>query len=538
MYTAHYPPEILNLINSFDRHYDHDLPQLADTIKVLDAYATKHQDHSLKGFVHYHAAKLALLTGQDVPEYRRHLIQAIRLLRSEDDADTLGGCYNLAGVECMEYCNYDLAISHFLTALQVLEPLHDHMIAAMVNSNIGTLYADIGDYAQALHYMQECIRLMELNKPTGDERDIYLVGVCASGWHAMEVGDAAAARSAYDKLWQLKMDVSVPPETMLSTNVLAFEARYAYEAGEFEDADRLIKELIGSLHHVNRISAAADDLCRFAHFMIWAERFQDALQILTFLDQLDSASISPAERIMIAEAYIRYATARRDDALLKTWQKAYYDLNHAIVRSKNDIYTFSIELARLRDAGGKNRLLDLEEDVRIRRQKDVDATTLLPSRRQFNQDLLEAYRRAVRDDTPLGIAAIEIDGYEDLLNQYARSVVHVFLNHVAECLRDVATDATSCYRYGAGRFLMIYRNTSNHEIYARATLLQEAVAAVPVVVEELGTSIPVTISQGISNRVPSERVHIWDFVSDANNAIATLRRQDAVNEIAFNAHKH
>lgn len=537
MYTSHYPPDILKLIDSFDRHYDHDLPQLAESIAVLKAYAEEQNDDSLLGFTHYHAAKVALLTRQDVPSYRKHLAEAVRLLQSEDDADILGGCYNLAGVECLEHCNYDLALSHFLTALRILEPLHDHMVSALVNSNIGTLYADIGDFSQALHYAQESMRLMEINRPTGDEVEIYLVGVCASGWHAMEVGDSAAARTAYDKLWQLKMDVTVSPESVLSSTALAFEARYAYEAGEFEDANRLIRELLEGLNDVNRISAAADDLCRFTRFLLWAEHYEEARQILAFLDGMDSYSISLAERIMIAEAYLRYAQAVQDADLIREWQEKYYTLNHSLTISKNDVYTFSIELAALRDGAGKNRLMQLEEDVRLRRQKDIDSITLLPSRRQFNQDLLEAYRKAVRDDTSLGIAAIEIDGYDDLVNRHPRAVITALLKYVAERMRESATDATSGYRYGAGRFLMIYRNMSNHEIYARATTLQEAVAAAPVYVEESKTSVPVTISQGISNRVPSERVHLWDFVSDANNAIYSIQRQKAVNEVAFNAHK-
>ena len=539
MYTAQFSDEIKNIIEQYDHQsYDYDVDELIADIQKIETYAQDNDATSLMGYVNYQRAKLALLHDQNFPAYREHLMQAIKQLQDPDDADMLASCYNLAGIESMEHCNYELAITLFLTAARILEPLRDYQVSAMINANIGSLYADIGDYTQALTYLTECIRLMEMRKPEGGEVALHLVGVCLNGWFALEVGDKAAARTAYDKLWQVKMDITVPPESLLNVTVLAFEARYAYDAGEFEEADRLIAEALSSMKDVNRATAAAEDLCRFADFLLRIEKYQETKVILDFLEQDHAPEIAPSEQIAVAALYLQYAEKMQDEALIKERQKIYYRLNRDLLITKNDIYTFSLELAALRDDTGKSRLLELEEDVRRNRQRDIDPTTLLPSRRQFNQHLLEAYRKAVRDDTALGIATIEIDGYEDIVNANTRDTIGIVLRHVADVLRSATNDKCSCYRYGGGRFLMIYRTMSNHEIYAKATFIRESISEAGITPAGGGTPIHITVSQGISNRIPNERVFIWDFVSEANKALSALRRQKTSNEIAFNARKH
>ena len=201
MFTNDYPREIQEHIRSLTAHYTFDFEHNKISLAAIEAYMAEHSDPSLDGFVHFIHAKLALMHQRDIKAYREHLLQAIALLQNEDDADILASCYNLIGVECLEYCNYDLAVSHFLTALRVLEPLHADPMAAVVSSNLGMLYAAIGDFHTALSYTQKMLHMVEQLSPAARDCDVYLAGICLNGWYALEVQDMSAARSSYDKLW-------------------------------------------------------------------------------------------------------------------------------------------------------------------------------------------------------------------------------------------------------------------------------------------------------------------------------------------------
>lgn len=536
MYTAYYPEEIREKIEHVNRPYAHEIEQLDEVIDALFVYATDTDDEELLGFVHYQIAKKEFLAGH-IAEYRQHLVDAIRLLQKGAEKETLAGCYNLIAVDNVNRGNYDLAINHFLTARSLLVDYTELPILGLIDCNTADLYGILGDIKSALYYSQ---RGMDFLKPlirNGENYLIYLVALSIHGWFAMDGGNMLSARSVYDRLWELKMDVAIPQENLVSIGVLSFEARYAHVMKEEAEVRTCLDKIRELVDHSRFISGVTDDLCRLTRYLIPEGYLDDAKHILLRLDKAAEESGLLNLRSMVTRLHIEYAKKTHDNALLEEKLELFYQLEQAVNAEKSDSYTFSIELSALQNADEKTRLFTLEEDVRSRRQLDFDSVTFLPSRRQFNHRAVEIFRQAKRNERHFAVAIIDIDDFNTLRANRSRATIDKIMRAIADHLREMVTDKILCYRYGPERFLMVYDNMSNHEIYARATTLRDAVAKTKITSVVTQTEVSITVSQGICNAVPSSRLRMWDFLAEADSSLRNLHKNNTPHEIAFYSHR-
>lgn len=144
---------------------------------------------------------------------------------------------------------------------------------------------------------------------------------------------------------------------------------------------------------------------------------------------------------------------------------------------------------------------------RLDRLSRHDALTGLANRRHFDEEVLQEWRRATRQHTPLAILMIDIDHFK----HYNDTLGHV---NGDGCLRKVASIIAAharrpgeiAVRYGGEEFLLMLPDTSREAACQQAQRLIEAVreARLPHA-PGLGRDV-VTVSIGVAAVVPGTRM--------------------------------
>jgi len=104
-------------------------------------------------------------------------------------------------------------------------------------------------------------------------------------------------------------------------------------------------------------------------------------------------------------------------------------------------------------------ITDLTSDEDNRLQKQTDALTGLPNRRQFLEKAAYELERADRFQQNLCVAMLAIDGLEDLVRQHGRQPGDEILIRFARSLRRNTRKFDQIGRYGDNQFAILYANT-------------------------------------------------------------------------------
>ncbi|MBQ7372769.1 MAG: GGDEF domain-containing protein, partial [Blautia sp.] len=90
---------------------------------------------------------------------------------------------------------------------------------------------------------------------------------------------------------------------------------------------------------------------------------------------------------------------------------------------------------------------------------------------------------------------------------------------VADVLQEFQSDTVFFARYGGDEFVLLYLDYTDEEIRGMADRLSQRVKEVT-----RKRSLPeLSISQGVCNRVPSEKERLWDFSTAADHALYRVK---------------
>ena len=95
----------------------------------------------------------------DIEEYLKLNIRALRLANATKNRREEGICNNNIGLYYWKRCDYSKALKNFQLALEFAEKEHEIEIESLGASNISLIYKDIGEYDKALQYISRVIKI-------------------------------------------------------------------------------------------------------------------------------------------------------------------------------------------------------------------------------------------------------------------------------------------------------------------------------------------------------------------------------------------
>ncbi len=168
---------------------------------------------------------------------------------------------------------------------------------------------------------------------------------------------------------------------------------------------------------------------------------------------------------------------------------------------------------------------DLEEANRtLSRVALLDGLTGVPNRRSMDEMLENAWRRAVRNRTPLSLILIDIDHFKEFNDTFGHVAGDRCLVRVAnEMRRTLRRPDDFLARYGGEEFLAFPASAPVEAAFGLAERLRLLVEQLPVEVPASGELARVTISAGVAGIDSVVDGSVTDLIESADRALYSAK---------------
>jgi diguanylate cyclase (GGDEF)-like protein len=167
----------------------------------------------------------------------------------------------------------------------------------------------------------------------------------------------------------------------------------------------------------------------------------------------------------------------------------------------------------------QRRALIVEQNSGLLRQVQTDALTGVANRRCFDETLLSSWREAQLSGSALGLIMIDVDQFKEFNDFYGHQCGDDCLRKVAAQLRGAARKTDLVARYGGEEFAVILPDATLGVAVEAAERLREAIAAMHLRHEGLGTSATLTISLGVASAVPGAEHSARELIEVADRRL-------------------
>ena len=144
-----------------------------------------------------------------------------------------------------------------------------------------------------------------------------------------------------------------------------------------------------------------------------------------------------------------------------------------------------------------------------------DELTDFGNKRALASSLHREAELAIRHNTPLSIAMLDVDHFKAINDCYGHIAGDSILKDLAATIKKCARQSDLCFRYGGEEFLLILDNSDEHQAYLVAERIRKTVAEYTYLYN--GKIIPVTISLGTATFNQKETLE--NFQTRADKAL-------------------
>ncbi|MDY7020687.1 MAG: diguanylate cyclase [Cyanobacteriota bacterium] len=157
---------------------------------------------------------------------------------------------------------------------------------------------------------------------------------------------------------------------------------------------------------------------------------------------------------------------------------------------------------------------------------NIDGLTQIANRRSFDQAFEREWKRCFREQQPLSIILSDVDCFKSYNDYYGHQRGDECLIQVAQAIAQaVKRPGDLVARYGGEEFVVILPNTNGKGAVQVAQTIQEQIRQLQISHAESFISQYVTISMGISSRIPSHFIPSQTLVSEADHALYQAKQQ-------------
>lgn len=249
-----------------------------------------------------------------------------------------------------------------------------------------------------------------------------------------------------------------------------------------------------TIFRTGNLSSAGQIIFAFTNSLLLAKRFSNSLE---------------HEEVMIAE--LTEINTNLDDLVFQR-TKALADSNQEIERQK----------------------LQLEKVNRDLRQLSLkDPLTGVWNRRKYDETIDSEWRRCLRYQRPVSLILLDIDYFKQFNDAYGHMAGDECLTKVGKTIKDSLSRSTDMVaRYGGEEFIVLLTDMSQEDVIKLANLLWQKTRALNIPHEDSSVSKYVTVSIGVTSKVPDTHSSYEDLFMVADKALYHAK-SNGRNQVIF-----
>ena len=480
-----------------------------DVLQELLALAFEEDDDALIGYAEYYLAVAYFSFGMGYDKYRTYLKRSLRHLTLAQDYDTLAKAFSLVGIDALMNGIYDVAFMYFSTGRDICQEQNDYLQLSKIDHNTGALFLELGDYEQSLYYTRKARRVME--KASDDMyycRNMIIVHY-TEGMLCLYLNDLDGAREADERIrYYETKDVLASEYCEVLINF--FRSKLFYYLGNESQAANSLYKAIRALNGAVQPYYEIEDIYRFVMFLIESGHEDEAPDLIEHFKEVFEKEGNEHTKRLFADLRINYCEKVGDEEKLQQILRERYEYERKMNAMRNQTYLFSTEMIGIMAELRRNMQKTQKENKKLQIMAGTDELTKLPNRYQLNLKMEEAFERAYQSSTVLAVGIMDVDDFKEYNDTYGHRTGDSCLQAIARALMAITVhNKIFCARYGGDEFVLIYENMTEQELESIARSLE--------------TSIRVSVSQGICIGVPKNKNKIWDFLSEADATLYTLK---------------
>ncbi len=203
---------------------------------------------------------------------------------------------------------------------------------------------------------------------------------------------------------------------------------------------------------------------------------------------------------------------------------AYFPLNVPGVTSLYGRFLWADQISRLVLLGVATALnVYIVHGIQTQRAlSHADPLTGVFNRRFFDEHVRSELARAMRLNTPLSIAMIDIDHFKQFNDEFGHAVGDHALRVVSRALELAVRRRDIVARYGGEEFIVIFRDAAAPDAFARADRLRDSVSR-EVFAFGSNEPRPITVSAGVAS-YPLDGTTIVELLAEADRRLFEAKR--------------
>ena len=519
-----YDKETKAIVAEFEKLYGEGKKKAETVLRKLKKMGEERNDSKLLGYVYFYFANI-YYDDSDYEKFQRNLREAIRHLLRSNDRELLSRSYNFFAIDAQINDAMDVAYSYYSSALQFVSEKDSPTAAGVVTQNLASFNYIIGDYLTARKYYRKGIKLIKKNKEDVFYNRNLLIANINDGINSIMMKDIASAKRALKKAKEIldKSGEELSKDAILSIDFL--EVRIALEENDEKLIDEKTAFILDELKDETLSFIEMDDIVGLCNAYMAKGKCEVVKEMLSIIKPFISNNNITHVLRLLTEIEIEYYDKVGDE---KNLVNALRRKHGIIIRQKEEqarIYQYSMDLievaGELREEEAQLKL----ENQHLRKQIVTDPLTKIPNRYAFDQELTMEFEKAYKRKRRFGISILDINGFKGFNDRYGHQVGDLCLEKVGEVLKSVGEEEGVFFaRYGGDEFVVIYLDAKDDEIKRICERIREGIEGTEIIHRNKVIKENISVSQGACNDVPRDKTKLWDFLSQADEALYASKR--------------
>lgn len=507
-------------------------PRVKRMVRQLIQQGKNLQDDALLGFAYYYQTQYLYYRGGSSESYRSCLKKAFSHALKADDETMLSHIYGFIAADALNNGCFDIAYNNYIMALNIANRRGDTNTKALVEANIGRLYGELRDYKEARKYLRKSIVQHKKQKQKHAFRYLQntVIMLANDALISLNLKDLPAAEKSVAEMEGYFARSPREAQEELQLTRLYLQTRMALEKNEEAESSRLLEAFLSAIRQQAQVQDMLEDIVCLYHILMEKDRPREAWGLLTAVDKGIMSTNVAYVMCAFCELKADYFRTMNQPRKLNEVLHTYMDLSARLRKEQREMYTHAVTLSNLIEGLREERRRVMEENEALIRQASTDALTGIPNRFQLNHVLDEAFGKIGAKRQSMGLAILDIDHFKEFNDNYGHQSGDECLIRIAQTISEIAREKDIFFaRYGGDEFVMVYTDFDDAAILRVVEEIRIRIEALGIKHAYQPHKDTVTVSQGICNDIPTRPSSPWDFLSVADEALYSIKKERGKN---------